>query len=90
MDLTSHQRATLEKIFAHPLNHNIEWHDVVSLLDHLGAAEPEHDGGLRVTLGARTEVFRTPHHKVIDEQQVLDLRRMLAEAGITPAEARKR
>jgi hypothetical protein len=34
-----------------------------------------------VTIGGETEIFDKPKHKNIDEQQVVDLRRMLRAAG---------
>ena len=33
VNLDSHHAATVEKIFQHPVSHNIEWHDVLSLLE---------------------------------------------------------
>jgi hypothetical protein len=30
--LDGHHRATVEKIFRHPAGHNLQWHDVLSLL----------------------------------------------------------
>jgi hypothetical protein len=57
---------------------------VTSLLEALGAATEEHNGKLRVTLGAETETFGPPHGKDVDVQMVVDLRRMLGNAGITP------
>ena len=82
--LDAHHRATVEKIYGHPLSHNIQWHDVVSLLERAGTVKEEHDGRYTVTLGAQTQTFDVPRHHDIDEQQVIDLRRMLRGAGITP------
>ncbi|HEX6394580.1 MAG TPA: hypothetical protein VFZ97_14175 [Acidimicrobiales bacterium] len=87
MSLSGHHRTTLERIFAHPLSHNIEWHDVISLFENLAAVEEMHDGKYKVTLGDRTEFFEAPRHHhgdVLTDQQVLDVRRMLTDAGITP------
>ena len=36
--LSNHHRDTLAKIFQHPTSHNIEWPDVVSLLNAVGTA----------------------------------------------------
>ena len=47
---------------------------------------PQYAEALVVTLGDETETFEPPRHKDIDEQQVVDLRRMLKHAGYTPAE----
>jgi len=75
-------RATLEKILRHPAGGNIEWRQVRSLLEALGAATEEHNGKLRVTLGGETEVLQPPHGKDIDSQMIVDLRRMLRRAGL--------
>jgi hypothetical protein len=82
--LDAHHRATLEKIFNHPVSHNIQWHDVLSLLEGVAAVTQGLDGRYTVTLGQETETFDAPRHHDIDEQQVIDLRRMLRSAGITP------
>jgi hypothetical protein len=85
--LDSHHRATADKIFGHPVSHNIQWHDVVSLLASVGTVSEEHDGRYTVTLGDETQTFDIPRHHDIDEQQVIDLRRMLKGAGIQPGSA---
>ena len=84
LNLDGHHRATVERIFQHPAGHNIQWHDVLSLLQGVATVEEEHDGRYRVTLGSETETFDTPRGHDIDSQMVLDLRRMLKGAGITP------
>jgi len=81
--LDAHHQATVEKIFRHPASHNIEWHDVVSLLESVADVTRGHDGRLTVTLGPETETFDTGGRDV-EEQQLVDLRRMLRRAGITP------
>jgi hypothetical protein len=81
--LDSHHRATVEKIFSHPTSHNIDWRDVLSLLEAVGTVEEEHDGHYKVTLGPETEMIQ-PRHGDIDTQMIVDLRRMLKAAGITP------
>ena len=75
-------RATLEKILRHPAGGNIEWRQVRSLLEALGATTEERNGKLEVTLGGETEVLQPPHGKDIDRQMIVDLRRMLRHAGL--------
>lgn len=82
-ELDGHHRATVAKIFGHPVSHNIQWHDVLSLLRSVATVSEEHDGRYTVTLGSETQTFDAPRHADIDEQQVMDLRRMLRGAGIT-------
>jgi hypothetical protein len=74
-------RATLEKILRHPAG-NVEWREVRSLLDALGATTEEHNGKLKVTFGDETEVLRPPRGKDVDAQLIVDLRRMLTAAGV--------
>jgi hypothetical protein len=85
--LSSRHRDTLGKIFTHPASGNIEWRDVLSLLEYVGTTTEERNGKFRVTLGPETEVLEAPRGKDIDEQMIVDLRRMLRQAGITPDDA---
>ncbi len=87
--LNAHHRATVEKIFQHPVSHNIQWHDVLSLLQSVAQVAEGHDQRFKVTLGSETETFEAPAHHDIDEQMVIDLRRMLKGAGITPDQVRR-
>jgi hypothetical protein len=79
--LSNHHRNTLRQIFQHPVSHNIEWHAVLSLLEAVGTVTQNHDGKLAVTLGGETEYLDPPPDKDVDVQLVVDLRRMLSEAG---------
>jgi hypothetical protein len=82
--LGNHHRDTLEKIFSHSSSGNIEWRPVLSLLEALGTTSRLPNGKLRVELGPETEIFQPPSGKDIDEQMLVDLRRMLASAGFAP------
>ncbi len=82
-DLNHRHRDTVEKIFRHPSG-NVEWREVLSLLEAVGDVVEEHNGKLKVTLGSETEVLHRPHAKDIDVQMVTDLRRMLEQAGLRP------
>lgn len=75
---------TLERIFRHPASGNIEWRQVRSLLEAVGAIADAPNGNVKVTLGGETEVLRPPPEKDIDRQLIVDLRRMLAKAGLEP------
>jgi hypothetical protein len=82
--LSSRHRDTLERIFSHPASRNIEWREVVSLLETVGTVTREHNGKLKVSLGPETEVLPAPHGKDVDVQIVVDIRRMLTQAGFAP------
>ena len=44
----------------------------------------EHNGKLKVSVGPETEVLHPPHGKDIDVQTIVDIRRMLGNAGYAP------
>jgi hypothetical protein len=83
-NLNNHHRDTLSKIFGHPASGNVEWRQVLSLLQAVGTVEEEHNGKFKVTLGAETETLARPRGKDVDRQMVVDLRRMLTGAGLSP------
>jgi hypothetical protein len=80
-DLNSHHRNTLNKIFQHPTSHNIEWHDLLSLLIAIGSVARHRDNRVAVTIGSETRFFDVPEGKDVDVDSVVELRRLLAAAG---------
>jgi hypothetical protein len=83
--LDHRHRDTLRQIFQHPTSHNIEWHAVLSLLEAAGSATVRHDGKVAVKLGSELEFLDPPTGKDVDAQMVVDLRRMLSNAGYEPS-----
>lgn len=83
-ELNNHHRDTLRKIFSHPASGNLEWRQVISLLEAVGDVDEEHNGNFKVRLGPEIEVMKRPRGKDVDTQMVVDLRRMLSGAGVTP------
>jgi hypothetical protein len=79
--LDNRHRNTLHQIFAHPASHNIEWHAVISLLEAVGTVDVRHDGKVSVRVGSEAAFLEPPAGKDIDAQMVVDLRRMLSQAG---------
>jgi hypothetical protein len=82
--LSSHHRDTIAKIFGHPASGNIEWRQVLSLLENIGTTTEERNGKFKVALGPETEVLERPRGKDINEQLIVDLRRILRQAGFAP------
>ena len=82
--LSNHHRDTIEKIFSHPASGNVEWRQVLSLLESIGTATEERNGKWKVALGPETEVLEAPRGKDVDKQLIVDLRRMLTQAGFAP------
>jgi len=81
--LNNHHRDTLDQILRHPASSNIEWKRVRSLLEAVADTTREHNGKYEVTLAGETDYLEPPRGKDIDEQTVVDLRKMLTRAGYT-------
>jgi hypothetical protein len=80
-----HQR-TLQAIFENPVQANIAWADIESLLVALKAEISEGSGSrVRVALNGVRAVFHRPHpRKEANKGMVLSIRRFLTEAGAEP------
>jgi hypothetical protein len=83
--LDGRHRDTLRQIFQHPTSHNIEWRVVTDLLETVGTVTVRPDGKVAVELGDEVEFLDPPAGKDIDDQMVVDLRRMLTGAGYKPS-----
>ncbi|MFM1917392.1 MAG: hypothetical protein RJB01_907 [Actinomycetota bacterium] len=82
--LNHKQLDVLEKVYAHPVAHNLTWHDLRTLLDAVGDVEEKHNGSWRITIGGVAVVFDPNHGKELSTQEVMDLRHMLTGAGLEP------
>lgn len=85
MKLNHRDARVLREIFEHPLPHNLEWADVVSLISHHGTAVERHDGKYEFGIGSERTVIAKPHHKDIGVQELLELRRFLKQSGLDPS-----
>ena len=76
--LTSSHQRTYDRIFQHPISHNLEWHDVRSLLEKLGEVVQEHNGNLTVTRNGQKLILHAPRTKDVAEMdEVMTLRHFL-------------
>jgi hypothetical protein len=80
-----HQR-TLALIFENPVRSDVNWVDIMSSLQHLGAEISEGKGSrVRIALNGIRAVFHRPHPgKETDKGAPKSMRRFLAEAGVKP------
>ncbi len=73
----SHLR-TFERIFQHPLSHNLEWRDVHSLFGHLGQIAEESNGNFKVTRNGHVLVLHPSRRKDIAEvEELMGIRHFL-------------
>ena len=58
----------------------------MSLLEAVGTVAARHDGKVAVQIGSEREFLVPPAGKDVDDQMVVDLRRMLTNAGYRPVQ----
>ena len=73
-----------EEIFKNPVQSDIEWQEIESLLKSLGAHISEGNGSrVRIELNGQRAVFHRPHpEKVTDKGAIKSMRRFLDNAGV--------
>ena len=78
-------RNVLAAIFHDPINGNIQWREVESLLHHLGAeVEAGHGAKFNVTLNRHLFSLHHPHHgHDLGRNDIRHLREHLAAAGVS-------
>ena len=82
----SHLR-TFNKIFQHPISHNLGWHDVHSLFRHLGQVEEESNGNLKVTRNGKHLVLHPVRTKDVSAtEEVMALRHFLQQSETLASE----
>ena len=84
--MNSKQRRTLSAIFTEPVNGNLDWRSIESLLVALGCQVIEGSGS-RVTFilnGQRLDLHRPHPRKEALRYRVKDVREFLRRAGVIP------
>ncbi len=85
--LSGSHRRTFDRIFQHPISHNLEWRDVHALLGEWGDVEKEHNGNLKVTRNGQTLVLhQTSKKDVAEMDEVMALRHFLEKSEAAPPE----
>lgn len=80
-------RHLIAQLFQNPINANIHWRDIESLLNHLEAnVEPLSGARLHVKLNGVEGTLHRPHHSsTLNKEDVKHLREYLARARVTPS-----
>lgn len=84
--MAARHRKTLALIFENLARSDVNWADIMSLLQHLGAEISEGKGSrVRIALNGTRAVFHRPHPgKETDKGALKSMRRFLVEAGVKP------
>lgn len=83
--MNSRHKKTLSEIFRNPVQSNILWSDIESLLIALGSNISEGNGSrVQIKLNGERAVFHRPHpQKETDKGSVMSMRRFLENAGVS-------
>jgi len=81
-ELSSRHRNTLEKLLDHQGHANVEWREVISLLEQVADVHEEHNGKFKVKLGDDVLFLHRPKHKDVDQQVLVDVRKLLEQGGV--------
>ena len=83
--MNSRHKKTLTEIFRNPVQSNILWSDIESMLIALGAEISEGSGSrVRIKLNGERAVFHRPHpQKETDKGSVMSMRRFLENARVS-------
>ena len=78
-------RKVLHSLFAHPVSANIDFKEVVHMLEDLGA-EVDHKSGNRigVKLNGHTAAFSHAHH-ALPKEEVTQIKKFLIDCAVDPA-----
>jgi hypothetical protein len=77
-------QVVIELIYHHSVAQNLPWHDVLTLMGHIGKAAQKHDGKWLFEVNGLERTFPAPHGVHMEPDEVVKLRGFLSEAGFTP------
>jgi hypothetical protein len=84
--LTGSQLRTFERIFQHPITHNLSWHDVFGMFRQLGTVETEANGNIKVTRNGQVMILKASQSKDVGEaDEVMALRRFIKLTEAIPS-----
>jgi hypothetical protein len=79
--ITGSNQKTLEAIFRHPLAHNLEWNDVVALVEKIGAVDRKANNEFAFEVAGQRHLFRKPHAKDLTGPELIEVRKFLMRSG---------
>ena len=83
VQMSGTHQATYNAIFQHPVAHNLQWHDVRSMLNSISDVEEEHNGNLRFMRHGETLTVHPPKHKDLsDIQELMKIRHFLERSAV--------
>lgn len=82
--MNHHHRKTLHALFAHPISANVDFKQVVGLLEEAGAETDNKSGNrIGVKLNGHSAAFSHAQHD-LPKEEIVQVRKFLESCGITP------
>jgi hypothetical protein len=81
--ISGSNRRTLQAVFRHPSAHNLEWNDVLGLIDKIGEVISKNNSEFEFRVAGQIHFMRKPHTKDIAGPDVIKLRKFLTDAGVS-------
>ena len=69
-----HHQRTVGRLFAHPVQHNLEWKELLAALPSVGELEEAPNGKYHLVREGRTLTFEAPTAKEVGEEEIVRLR----------------
>jgi hypothetical protein len=85
--LTGSHLRTYDRIFQHPLSHNLEWRDVHALFGKLGDIAEEPNGNFKVTRNGQNLILHPTRAKDVETEEIMTIRHFLKGSETPVAEA---
>lgn len=83
ISMSKAHQTTYKAIFQHPIAHNLQWHDVRSMLNALAEVTEEHNGNLKFTRHGEVLILHPPKHKDLsDNKELMQIRHFLERSSI--------
>jgi hypothetical protein len=79
--LSSADKATYDSIFSHPVSHNLERKELISVLGHLSEQEEEQNGKLKFSRNGQTLTLGL-HGKDVDVEEIMHVRHFLKSSKL--------
>ena len=82
--MNHHHRKVLHSLFAHPVSSNIDFKEVVHVLEALGADVDNKSGNrVGVKLNGHSVAFSHAHHS-LPKEEVMQIKHFLETCGVKP------
>jgi len=75
--LTGSHLRTYDRIFQHPISHNLEWRDVHALFGRLGSVAEEPNGNFKLTRNGQNLILHPTRAKDVEVDEIMTLRHFL-------------